>query len=300
MVFDTYNSELGIGTSVGGEEVTKFIPPMQSFWVKIPVGFTTGSIGFSNSMRSHHSLGFQGLKSSAQDFPVYLRFNLEDGLKKDQMILLMDQQMSATVDAFDSEKMMISAYPQVYTNVGSTKLVINSLPYSKSKVIVPITLNLPTSKSYVFQTEEIHIEDGLVLLEDKQEQVFQDLSINPCYGFYSTSGVISDRFVIHMNLPNGIHSATSFPNTLLTNYSQDTAPFEVYETNDQEIQVSLADTLNGACPLQIFDATGRLVKSMNLIDMETKIRLNEGSGVYFVQLEMNQQIFRKKLVITQK
>jgi hypothetical protein len=300
MVFDTYNSELGIGTSVGGEAVTQFVPPMQSFWVKIPTGFTTGSIGFANHMRSHHAIGFEGLKSCAQVFPVFLRFNLEDGLKKDQLILLMDQQMSASADAFDSEKMMLSGYPQVYTNVGSTKLVINTLPYSKSKVTVPITLNLPSSKSYVFQAEEIQVEEGLVLLEDKQEQVFQDLSINPYYGFYSNSGVISDRFVIHMNLPNGVHSATSLPSTLLTNHSQNTNPFEIYETNDQEIQVSLIDTLIGNCSLQIFDANGRLVKSMNLTEAETTIQLKEGLGVYFVQLEMNHQIFRKKIVLTQK
>lgn len=300
MVFDTYNSELGIGTSVGGEAVTQFVPPMQSFWVKIPTGFTTGSIGFANHMRSHHAIGFEGLKSCAQVFPVFLRFNLEDGLKKDQLILLMDQQMSASADAFDSEKMMLSGYPQVYTNVGSTKLVINSLPFSKSKVSVPLTLNVPLSKSYVFQTEEIQVEDGLVLLEDKQEQVFQDLSINPCYGFYSTSGVISDRFVIHMNLPNGVHSTTSASSTLLTSHSQTTVPFEMFETNDQEIHVSLQEAIVGACPLQIFDASGRLLKSMNLIDMETSIQLTEGPGVYFVQLEMNQQIFSKKLVITQK
>jgi hypothetical protein len=212
----------------------------------------------------------------------------------------MDQQMSASADAFDSEKMMLSGYPQVYTNVGSTKLVINSLPFSKSKVSVPLTLNVPLSKSYVFQTEEIQVEDGLVLLEDKQEQVFQDLSINPCYGFYSTSGVISDRFVIHMNLPNGVHSTTSASSTLLTSHSQTTVPFEMFETNDQEIHVSLQEAIVGVCPLQIFDASGRLLKSMNLIDMETSIQLTEGPGVYFVQLEMNQQIFSKKLVITQK
>jgi hypothetical protein len=300
MIFDTYNSELGIGTSLGGEAVTKFIPPMQSFWVKIPSGFTSGSIGFSNALRSHYASGFEGLKSIAQNFPVYLQFNLEDGPKKDQMILLMDQQMSATVDEYDSEKMLVSGYPLVYSTVGSTKLVINSLPYSKSKVTVPITLNLPISKSYIFQTEEIHVEDGLVLLEDKQEQVLQDLSINPCYGFYSNSGVISDRFVIHMNLPNGFHTSTSIPSAFLEHNLLDTDPFEIYETNDQEILVSLVDTLKGTGSLQIFDASGRLIKSMSLIDAETKIPLTEGSGVYFVLLEMNQQVFRKKIVITQK
>lgn len=300
MVFDTYNSELGVGTSLGGAAVTKFIPPMQSFWVKIPSGFTTGSIGFSNAMRSHYASEFEGLKSSAQNFPVYLRFNLEDGLKKDQMIVLMDHQMSASVDGFDSEKMLITGYPQLYTNVGSAKLVINSLPYSKSKVIVPITLNLPSSKSYVFQTEEIQLEDGLVLLEDKQEQVFQDLSINPCYGFYSNSGVISERFVIHLNLPNGVQSSTSLLNTLLTNHSPDADLIEIFESNEQEIQVSLSATLNGVCSLRIFDASGRLIKSMNLNDLETTIQLSEGLGVYFVQLEMDHQIYRKKIIIAQK
>lgn len=300
MVYDTYNSELLIGTSLSGNEVTQFVPPMQSFWVKIPSGFTTGSIGFSNSMRSHHATGFVGLKSSAQNFPVYVRFNLEDGMKKDQMIVLMDQQMSASVDGFDSEKMLITGSPQVFTTVGSTKLVINSLPYSKSKVSVPITLNLPVSKSYLFQTEEIHIADGLVLLEDKQEQIFQDLSINPCYGFYSNSGVISDRFVLHMNLPNGVQSTSSMFSTLLTNSSPDTDLFEIFESSDQEIQINFSDTLKGACSLRIFDASGRLIRSMNLTDMETTIPLTQGSGIYFVQLEMNQQIFRKKIVITQK
>jgi hypothetical protein len=74
----------------------------------------------------------------------------------------------------------------------------------------------------------------------------------------------------------------------------------MFETNDQEIHVSLQEAIVGVCPLQIFDASGRLLKSMNLIDMETSIQLTEGPGVYFVQLEMNQQIFSKKLVITQK
>jgi hypothetical protein len=300
MIFDTYNSELGIGTSLGGFAVTKFIPPMQSFWVKIPSGFTTGSIGFSNAMRSHYVSGFEGLKSSAQNFPVYIRFNLEDGLKKDQMILLMDQHLSATVDEFDSEKMIVSGYPQLFTNVGSTKLVINSLPYSKSKVSVPITLDLPTSKSYIFQTEEIHVEDGLVLLEDRQEQIYQDLSINPCYGFYSNSGVISDRFVLHLNLPNGVHSSMSLSSTFLTNNDQNPSPFDIYETDDQEIQISLQDTMIGSCSMQIFDASGRLVKSISIIDAKTKINLTQGAGVYFIQLERNQQIFRKKIILTQK
>ena len=42
MVFDTYVAGSGgIGTNLGGSSVTKFIPPMQSFWVRVnPVSYT--------------------------------------------------------------------------------------------------------------------------------------------------------------------------------------------------------------------------------------------------------------------
>lgn len=299
MVFDTYNSETGVGTSVGGEAVTQFVPPMQSFWVKIPTGFTTGSIGFANHMRSHHAVGFEGLKSSTYDFPVFLRFNLEDGLKKDQLILLMGQQMSASVDFFDSEKMMLADYPQLYTAIGSTKLVIDALPFTKSKVTVPITLVLPSTKSYVFQTEELDIADGLVLLEDKQEQVFQDLSVNPCYGFYANSGVISDRFVIHLNLPNGVNVSNSFNQAVWTNASMSSEPFSLYETINQDVKVVLLDSLNFPSHMQIFDANGKLIRELNLTELETTVNIPEGPGIYFVSVQMNQQYYRKKIIITQ-
>lgn len=73
MVFDTYNAQSGLGTSLSGIAVNQFIPPLQSFWVKIPDGNTTGSIGFTNAMRSHHSLGYEGLKSTAVDCPAFIQ-----------------------------------------------------------------------------------------------------------------------------------------------------------------------------------------------------------------------------------
>lgn len=56
---------------------------MQSFLIKIPEGFTTAQIGFTNEMRSHYSIGFEGLKNKINNFPIFIRLNLMDGDKKD-------------------------------------------------------------------------------------------------------------------------------------------------------------------------------------------------------------------------
>ena len=94
----------------------------------------------------------------------------------------------------DSEKMSVPDYPQLYTSVGSKNLVIDALPFTKFRTIVPITMNLPVSKFYQLQLDELNLKNASLTLEDKQENVFQDLSILPCYSFYSINGKRPLRF----------------------------------------------------------------------------------------------------------
>ena len=66
--------------------------------------------------------------------------------------------------------------------------MINALPLSKLRTTIPVTLYLPSTKTYQFQLDELHLENATLTLEDKQENVFQDLSINSCYAFYALGG----------------------------------------------------------------------------------------------------------------
>jgi hypothetical protein len=298
MVFDTYNSLTGIGTSVGGEVVTNFIPPMQSFWVKIPTGFTTGEIGFANNMRSHHSTGYEGLKNTGIDYPVFIRMNLLDEGKKDQLIVFMDYHMSALVDEFDCEKMTVTGYPQLYTSVGAAKLVIDALPFSKLRTIVPLTMNLPSSKIYQFQIAESSLENVTLTLEDKQENVLQDLSDNPCYSFYSNNGIINDRFVLHIN---ALFGSTASISNITNDSNEESSLFEPHISQSGlsgEIHIQFMEPISSECYVRIYDMSGKLVHTAKLYESESVLHLTEGTGIYFCEIDNGHNVFRKRIVIT--
>lgn len=293
MVFDTYNSKTGIGTSVGSDVVTNFIPPMQSFWVKVPDGYATGELRFTNEMRSHYSTGFEGLKNSATDFPVFIRFNLLDDEKKDQFIVILDYHLDTLVDEFDSEKMFVPDYPQLYTSVGSKNLVIDALPFTKFRTIVPITMNLPVSKFYQLQLDELNLKNASLTLEDKQENVFQDLSILPCYSFYSINGTISDRFVLHINSFFGSTAATS----PITDESSLFEPLIVQFGLSGDILIRLMDLNQSECHVSIYNMSAKRVYYDRLHESETMLHLLEGSGIYFIEIDNSHTVYRKRIAI---
>jgi hypothetical protein len=297
MVFDTYNAQSGLGTSLSGTAVNRFIPPLQSFWVKIPDGNTTGSIGFTNAMRSHHSLGYEGLKSTAIDFPAFIRLNLEDGLRKDQLLVYMDQQVSSQVDAFDAEKMLVVNYPQCYTAINGKKLVINALKLNKKHHEVPVILELPTAQYYTLNAVELNVDNGLILLEDKQLGVFQDLGMEPCYTFFGANGVLSTRFVLHFNMPQG-----NLVNPLFA--PVDAAELVILEevlavTLDEQtgIKVALAAACLPEGQLQLYDLSGRLVFEKLFEQQVECLPMPKVAGTYFLNVQYQRQSKIYKLLI---
>lgn len=296
MVFDTYNAQSGLGTSLSGIAVNQFIPPLQSFWVKIPDGFTTGSLGMTNAMRSHYAVGFEGLKSTALDFPAFLRLNLEDGLRKDQLIVYMDQQQSAQIDGFDAEKMSVSNYPQCYTVVNGKKLVINALKLNKSKNQIPLVLEFPSSKSYTLHVAELNMDNGLVLLEDKQLGVLQDLSIAPDYTFFASSGTNSTRFVLHFNVPMGNPiGATLDP--LNNELEQQEEILSVLNDQQNGISVELAADYTPAGFIQLYDNSGSLVAERPFKEQIEYLPYPAVSGLYHLKVHCQNQVFTYKLVL---
>jgi hypothetical protein len=299
MVFDTYNVSAGTGTNNNGAgAVTRYIPPMQSFWVNVPQGQTTGTISFGNAQRSHYSTGVQGLRSSAQDFPAFLRLNLLDGSFVDQTILYMKPAANNTFDEYDSEKMFLGGVPQFYSTVNAKKLVLNGMKNQKARTSVPLTMELPTSKSYTFQAEEFNIEDGLILLEDKQEGVIQDLTINPTYSFFGNAGTNATRFVVHFQLATtpvlvgGPQELESLGSDELVSEN-----IQIVSNNQGTVIVRLDEGFKPEGSIRIFDASGRLVEQTDFNDHETTIQLNEQAGMYFVEVSSGKLMVKRKIVI---
>lgn len=276
MVYDTYNASGFVSANPSGTAMTNFIAPMQAFWAVVNPG-STGTISMTKAMLSHQptALGLKDLVSNS----AFARLNLVSGSFSDQVVVYTDVNATAELEDYDSKKFFVANAPQVYCKVGEDKLVINALKKGKAHTTAPLTLELPTSQVYQFEMVESFVENGVVLLEDRQEGIFQDMGVNPVYEFYGALGLLSDRFVLHFQHPNigidegqaGLDEVTSSTINVLSN-------------QNGIINVSLSSDLTASGEVQILDASGRLVQTALIKGQETKLQITEGVGVYFVRV----------------
>ena len=295
MVFDTYNatSNLGVNNSIGGVAPSRYIPPMQSFWVYNPNDGNTGSITFKNSMRSHQANG-GGLKD-IEDFPAFARLNLVDGDFIDQVVVYTDPNAKNKVDNYDSKKFLLPNKPQVYATVGDEQLVINGLKSGMAKTIVPLTVELPNTQVYTFEMNESYVENGSVILEDTQEGVFQDMGIHTTYQFSSDAGVTANRFVLHFLLPTGNTSDSEDSQVGINDLTN--AQIDVINNQQGSILVSISSDLQASGEIQILDAAGSLIQSKTISDHTTALAIKQGAGIYFVRVITPLKSEMKKIFI---
>jgi hypothetical protein len=308
MVFDTYvaNAAGGVGTNLGGTSVTKFIPPMQSFWVRVnpnanPSLNNTGSLGLTNAMRAHFtSLGGStaGLKSTNDEPSLFLRMNLLQASNKDQLIVYVNETATNGFDNLDGEKMMQATLPQFYTKAGDKKIVINGLNSAKKQQSLPITMELPTTGVHSFIIEDLEISNGLVWLEDKQEEIIQALEPGTVYEFYAASGMNAERFVLHFQLiddavPTNVYNEVNSS----ANFSGKGANVHVEAAG--VVVIKLPASTEGVTDIQIRDAAGRLVYTGSTNDFETSVQLEQANGIYYVTLNSASGVEVRKVFIQQ-
>jgi FG-GAP-like repeat/IPT/TIG domain len=289
MVYDTYNTTGTVAVQNSSYAVTRYIAPMQSFWVRVDPN-TTGTVTISKTNLTHQPTA-TGLKDITS-FPAFARLNLVDGTFSDQVVVYTDVNANADIEDYDSKKFFLPNVAQVYCPVGNDKLVINALKKGKAITSAPLTVELPSTKVYKFEMAESFVENGLVILEDRQEGIFQDMGVNPTYEFYGNSGVVADRFVLHFQLPNGTNNEGQAGVEDLTS-----AQIDVISNQQGEILVSLSSDLTATGNIQILDAAGRLIQTTAIKGQDTKLQITEGTGVYFVRVTTPMKSETKKVLV---
>jgi hypothetical protein len=278
----------------------RYIAPMQSIWVKVGAAASTGTVNMSRSMLSHQT--GNTLKSSTV-FPTLARVNLVDGNLFDQLLVYMNSDMSNEVDQYDSEKLPVSGTVQVYTMASNKKLVMNGLKNNKKKVSVPLYLELPETKSYTLQLSEYVLEDGLILLEDKQEGTMQDFTLLENYTFYANSGQLHNRFVLHFILPNAELTTQGPSNSWVGPETSYTDGGNVAITNDDrgniEITVDQAEEQKVEGNVTVTDMNGKEVYKGQLDGITTAVSLNVPAGIYYLTVQSG-TLFEKKKVFIQE
>jgi predicted aspartyl protease len=289
MVYDTYNATGDVAVQNSSYAVTRYIAPMQSFWITVNPS-TTGTLSMTKAMLTHQPTA-PGLKDLTS-FPAFARLNLVDGSFTDQVVVYTDAEANAELEAFDSKKFFLPNVAQVYCKVGNDKLVINALKKGKAQTSAPLTVELPTTKVYKFEMAESFVDNGLVILEDRQEGIFQDMGINPTYEFFGNSGVIADRFVLHFQLPNGASNEGQAGVEDLTS-----SQIAVISNQNGSILVSLSADLTATGEVQVLDAAGRLIQTAAIKGQDTKLQITEGTGVYFVRVSTPMKSETKKVLV---
>jgi autotransporter-associated beta strand protein len=279
----------------------RYIAPLQSIWVRVGTTPSTGSISATRSMLSHQSSN-PGLKSTTV-YPVLARVNLVNDTRYDQLLVFMNEYQSNATNNFDSEKMFVSGEASIYTMASGKKLVMNGLKNNKKKISVPLYLELPTSKVYQLQLSQYIMEDGLILLEDKQEGTIQDFTINDTYAFYANSGVLSNRFVLHFYMPDAGVSAQGPSNSWVEEESPINEGGSILVSSNGRGKVTITQDIDASSTEKgsviVRDASGREIFNGQLTGSATNLELDTPSGIYFVSVELNGQVEVKKIFVQQ-
>lgn len=201
-VFDTYNAASMVGTNNNQKgAVTKHIPPMQAFWVRVktPDG-STGSLATTNSLRSHQTNYTMDANSEQANF---MRIKVNFKGNTDEAIILFDSQALDTYESWDSEKMFSSGtkLPQIYTEIsGSGSMVINSLHGLNGPLDIPLGFKTDTASDFnIYADLSSFNPNTSIYLEDLQTGTTTNLRTT---GFYSFSSIITNtisRFILHLN-----------------------------------------------------------------------------------------------------
>ena len=308
----SYNTSSGLESNTSsfslgsaGSTTAQYIAPLQAFWVKVPttspLSATAGQLNLQRAFTSHQT-GNVGLKNTGV-YPVLARVNLYDGAKFDQMLVYMNEFMTNAVDQNDSEKMFVSGVASIYTMASGKKLVMNGLKNNKKKISVPLYLELPTSKVYQLQLSEYIMEDGLILLEDKQEGTMQDFTIHDTYAFYANSGVLSNRFVLHFFMPDATITAQGPSNSWVQDENEVNEGGSILVSSNGRGKVTIQQDIDpqaaDGSQVIIRDASGRMVYEGQLEGTQTSLQLDAPSGVYFVEVQLNGQVEVKKIFVQQ-
>ena len=290
-LFQTYNSNGGQGTNNG----TKYIPPMQAFWVQVP-STGTGSVTFPNTARSHQdqSVVNNQLKAPAINTQKVLRLEVSNSINTDETVVYFDANAADVFDTYDSPKMSNNnvIIPEIYTKVGNENLAINgmnAIPYDTE-----IPLGFTTGKSgtnfSIKASQLANFTAGTqVILKDYQDinnPIITDLSDGSSYVFSSnaTSNNTS-RFVLLFHAPS---IATGINPT-------DNSSFWISTNANGQIIVNGNLSENSA--IAIYNAIGQKIMSRNLTQTNAALRTSLLPGVYMVMVSNAGKTISRKVII---
>jgi len=292
MGFDTYNGALHSGVSANGNSVSKYIAPMQAFWVKVDAGNTTGTISLANTMRSvvDQTHSTNKLKAPAISNQKIIRLQVSNGKNSDETLIAFNENASNAFDQYDSPKMSNSnvAIPELFTSVGGEQLAINGRNSFVNNEELPLGFTAGEANNYSITASQIDNFDSntSILLKDNLLDTELELNNGTVYNFNSDATVASTRFSVFFKSKS---ITTDLINT--TNIK-----FNVFKSANNEITVQ--HNMNGSeGVIDVFNFVGQKIMNMPCSGDVTKITHSFNPGVYLLSVTVAGQAQTQKIII---
>jgi len=274
-----WNYNLGTGTNPNGG----YIAATQGFWVRTAVqDGSAASLTLPASQREHNPAIF--LKSGNDILQDQLILTVEGNGHSDKTIIGFYPEATS---GFDPEYDGVYYYPiqevlSMYSVVLGQKYALNELPSIDEYPVIPVDFESRVSQEYTITAEWLDRfpTDLPIFLEDKKENVFQDLRLDPVYKFTSDPDDNYKRFKVYFS--DRFNQEVSMENIRIFSWQQKViidVPFEI------------------SGDIFVYDISGRLVAEGNAHMGRNEIKLANANGNFIVRLIANEGVKSEKVYI---
>jgi hypothetical protein len=297
--FPTVNTTSGVATDASGaaSPVTRLIPPMQSFWVR--TNTDDYDLVFTDAIRYHANATVGGnavtttpmkVKQSSED--ILVRLNVSNGVNQDQLVIYTNENANNDYDIYDSRKMMNdnTEIPDLYSVVGSEKLVINGLKNITLNNEIPLEFKPGKSGAFsILATELKNIpSDMLVAVKDNLQNTEFNLTNGTEYIFTSDVADNANRFSLIFRSAGTTSGLTG--SKLNTSTS-------VFVNANGELVVKTSAPLSANATVSIYNAIGQQIGLQTLTSSMSIANVARTAGVYWVKLNNDGEVVTRKVVV---
>lgn len=276
--FTTHNGTSGqTVTGTANTEITKLIPPMQAFWVKVNNNVESTDLVIKKSMLEHRDVANNKFKAPQNMPQATLRLQVSNDAKSDEALIYFNSNAENSFDNWDSPKMFSNnkAVPEIYTRVGNERLVINGMNSYDFNTMIPLGFNPGQTGNFNICASQLQNfdSDTQVYLLDKASNKQINLTEGESYSFTSDAVSTEDRFAILFKSASGTSSV------------DEKAVNGMYlSAKNGRLTLQLNTAIDNA-KVTIFTAAGLSIHSQALNAQTTVLNKSLNAGVYLVKVE---------------
>jgi hypothetical protein len=255
--------------------VSRYIPPMQAFWVRAENHGT--SLSMDNNVRLHTD---QEWLKSQKETPGVLQLAVSSEVNRysDEIVIEFGHQS----DHGGAQKMfsMYQESPGLYSKKHNENWSISFLTSISEHPVVPLGFRAGANALYTISSTGTGFFEE-VILEDLQSGIMHDLSQYNSYHFSAEPNDPEDRFLLHfMTVGTDLHSL---------------AKASVYYNNST---LHVFNPLNENVSVQLFDASGRLISRFNAPSSGLhRFGFKPQPGMYLVRMMGEKKVYTDKIIV---